>query len=518
MTNKTSIPPHKIIESVLPTPYGEFNLMQFHDGREEALVLTMGELAGVEDVYCRIHTTCTLCHYFYFDNCGCTLKMQESMDIISKKEKGIIILLMQESNNLGITRHIDYLKSGNQYKIHDKRNYELAAKIIHFFNVGSIRLLTTNRGKQKCILEYGIKSEIYPNIYNVFEIGSKIDRIIKNNIDVRPKDKSYEKIVFVIGDLNIDIISYEYIEEKSYINPQKREVGGTGYNAAKSFKDIQIEPVIYGKVGDDTDGTTIINQLKNDGILSLIAKDKKKNTGGAFITQINTNKRKFNITSNKLKSVLGSDRLIMHASTDEDNANDFSVENIITALNLFTIEKNDIAFLPGYVLARFGKDKKNIKVAVDKTKKIIASLVDRKIKIIFDLVPHDLPDRIKFDSLKEVINGKVDTMISETQAIWKYLGYTGPCPESLNLQNTTENEQKEISSFLNKMIDEINVKYFVLRHGKGNCSKQSIFEVVGKRIKEIECDIDTGYNNISPDERRGFGDRLTADFVKTYYF
>jgi GTP cyclohydrolase II len=46
----------KLAGGNLKTKFGEYQEMFFYDGQKEAVALTMGEVAGAENVLCRVHS------------------------------------------------------------------------------------------------------------------------------------------------------------------------------------------------------------------------------------------------------------------------------------------------------------------------------------------------------------------------------------------------------------------------------------------------------------------------------
>ena len=68
----------KLAEGQLETDYGRFNIAVFHDGNEQAVVLSMGDLTGEENVICRIHSECISAHVFFGHVCDCRDQMMKS--------------------------------------------------------------------------------------------------------------------------------------------------------------------------------------------------------------------------------------------------------------------------------------------------------------------------------------------------------------------------------------------------------------------------------------------------------
>ena len=90
----------------LNTRFGEFDVSVFHDGHEEALVLSKGTLGGERDVICRIHSECISSHVFFADECDCSEQMSQAQRLISERGLGLIIYLHQEGRGSGAAAHV----------------------------------------------------------------------------------------------------------------------------------------------------------------------------------------------------------------------------------------------------------------------------------------------------------------------------------------------------------------------------------------------------------------------------
>lgn len=162
----------KIAETKLRTKFGIFNEHLFYDGKEQAIVLSMGNVFKQENVLIRIHSHCISSHIFNSIECDCKEQMEFAQTIISKEGRGLIIWLDQEGKNNG---HLAKMLS-NKYKekgykqenayemcnyLADARQYHLAIKIINYFKISSIRLITNHERKSCLLKDGGIKiSEI----------------------------------------------------------------------------------------------------------------------------------------------------------------------------------------------------------------------------------------------------------------------------------------------------------------------------------------------------------------------
>ncbi|RAX54027.1 GTP cyclohydrolase II [Helicobacter sp. 16-1353] len=148
----------------LPTKFGNFIIQSFresvakNDGCScdvEHLVVMTKELGAIPLV--RVHSECLTGDVFSSMKCDCGDELQIAMKRISK-EGGMIIYLRQEGRGIGLFNKI------NAYNLQDKgydtveanealgfksdnRDYTIVGKILKYFNIEKIRLLTNNPRK-----------------------------------------------------------------------------------------------------------------------------------------------------------------------------------------------------------------------------------------------------------------------------------------------------------------------------------------------------------------------------------
>ena len=148
----------RLAERHLKTKFGEFREILYYDGKKESIALVMGEVAGKENVLCRVHSDCMSGHIFNSIECDCREQMELAQFWIEQAGVGIIIWLDQEGKGNG---HLALIKSA-EYKLkgvaqsdayvaagyeRDARSYREAAEILRDLHVRSITLLANNSGK-----------------------------------------------------------------------------------------------------------------------------------------------------------------------------------------------------------------------------------------------------------------------------------------------------------------------------------------------------------------------------------
>jgi GTP cyclohydrolase II len=145
-------------EGSLRTRFGEFHQILYYDGQKESIALVMGEVAGQEDVLCRVHSNCIHGHVFNSIECDCREQMELSQRLIQQAGRGVVIwldqegkgnghmalLLSRELKDAGLSQAEAYVKLGYAA---DARSYRRAAEILRDLGVTSITLLADNPAK-----------------------------------------------------------------------------------------------------------------------------------------------------------------------------------------------------------------------------------------------------------------------------------------------------------------------------------------------------------------------------------
>lgn len=156
----------KLANRELRTKFGVFNEILYYDGLRESIALVMGDVAGADDVLCRIHCACIGGHVFNSVECECAAEMAGAQKMISDAGRGIIIYLDQEGKGNG---HLALIESMKHKKEHgqarayemagyksDARDYRPAAEIVADLGVRSVAMLTANPAKADELFELGV--------------------------------------------------------------------------------------------------------------------------------------------------------------------------------------------------------------------------------------------------------------------------------------------------------------------------------------------------------------------------
>ncbi|MDR2257647.1 MAG: PfkB family carbohydrate kinase [Treponema sp.] len=145
------------------------------------------------------------------------------------------------------------------------------------------------------------------------------------------------RTVFIAGDLCVDEI--ELVEEimGSTSETMSHTSGGQGYNASQAFQSQGYIPFLFGGVGQDHAGKTLINDIEDKHIISLVKEYPGKQTGRCVIL--------FNQTNRKKKYNLSAD--------SPDDANDYSAEYLREMLNISGIDKNWLIYFVATAFPRY---------------------------------------------------------------------------------------------------------------------------------------------------------------------
>lgn len=170
-------------EIALPTRLGIFKAFSVKDDQgKEHMVVFKGEVRGKSNVLVRIHSECLTAEALGSLRCDCREQLEEALSKIEQSE-GVVIYLRQEGRGIGLfnkvqayywqDKGLDTVEANRKLGLADDlRGYKIAADILKYLNINSIRLLTNNPEKLKGIKEYGIdvvariSTSVFPNKFN----------------------------------------------------------------------------------------------------------------------------------------------------------------------------------------------------------------------------------------------------------------------------------------------------------------------------------------------------------------
>jgi 3,4-dihydroxy 2-butanone 4-phosphate synthase/GTP cyclohydrolase II len=180
----------------LPTEYGNFDVIPFrqHCNGLEHVALIKGKWEPGEPVLVRVHSSCATGDIFGSKKCDCGTQLHESMKMIEKEGKGVLLYLNQEGRGIGLMNKIAAYKLQEQgydtveANLHlgfkdDERDYGVGAQILRHIGVTKMRLITNNPRKMAGIKGYGLEVvetvpiKVEPNEYNKFYLETKAKKM-----------------------------------------------------------------------------------------------------------------------------------------------------------------------------------------------------------------------------------------------------------------------------------------------------------------------------------------------------
>lgn len=147
-------------EALIPTPWGNFNLLAYANDMEEwmpHLALVHENIDFTSPVLVRIHSECITGDLFSSKRCDCGEQLMTAMDKIAAAN-GILIYLRQEGRGIGIINKLkayqlqDLGMDTVEANLHlglsvDARDFSIALTLLLDLGVKQVRLLTNNPDK-----------------------------------------------------------------------------------------------------------------------------------------------------------------------------------------------------------------------------------------------------------------------------------------------------------------------------------------------------------------------------------
>ncbi len=189
----------------LPTPFGDFHLHLFHSlvDDKEHIAITRGIAATEEGVapealdetaFVRVHSECLTGDVLHSLRCDCGPQLDTALEILGKKDKGVLLYLRQEGRGIGLANKLKAYRLQDQGMdtveankalgfSADLREYGIGAQILHYLGVRKMNLLTNNPKKIHGMAGYGMEVvdqlplEIKPNPNNARYLDTKREKL-----------------------------------------------------------------------------------------------------------------------------------------------------------------------------------------------------------------------------------------------------------------------------------------------------------------------------------------------------
>jgi len=286
--------------------------------------------------------------------------------------------------------------------------------------------------------------------------------------------------ILVIGDLNVDNVVHDIDLGDSQSIISERRIGGSGLNSAIAFKNEKLDPIVFGAVGNDMNGKEITMYLSSKNISNKIRINENKATCLCNILYFNQ--------GDEFRTIY----------YDIDNANEYDSKELAKVLEELNLGDDDYIFICLHILPQTSFD-------IERCKQFFKLLKTSKAKIIVDIVPHELFNNVSFDELKSILSFKVYAIIAEAKTLSGFLKM-----KWVSHQIPTDEDYLFFKEYFNS-------KYLICRYGIGNIEYQTtLYSDKNGNLTFLERDTKTGYLTVPEEEKRGFGDVLTAKTINKF--
>jgi len=182
----------RVAVAKLPTSFGDFEAVTFSGMNDIALI--KGEVKGKKSVLVRIHSECLTGDAFGSKRCDCQDQLHLSLSLLAKSDCGALLYLRQEGRGIGLHNKIrtyelqeqglDTVEANRALGFQDdERTYDIAAFMLNYLGVSSIKLMTNNPEKVISLKALGvviterIPIEIMPSLHNANYLKIKKEKM-----------------------------------------------------------------------------------------------------------------------------------------------------------------------------------------------------------------------------------------------------------------------------------------------------------------------------------------------------
>jgi 3,4-dihydroxy 2-butanone 4-phosphate synthase/GTP cyclohydrolase II len=183
------------VETTLPTPYGEFQLIVYESAvdNQSHMALVLGDIRQ-PPVLVRVHSQCLTGDVFGSSRCDCGPQLQSALSRIQKEGRGVILYLRQEGRGIGLVNKIksyalqdqgmDTVEANQALGFDpDLRDYGIGAQMLADLGLTQVRLMTNNPRKVVGLDGFGLSIlervplEIPATLVNAKYLKAKRDKL-----------------------------------------------------------------------------------------------------------------------------------------------------------------------------------------------------------------------------------------------------------------------------------------------------------------------------------------------------
>ena len=173
-----------VVQTRLPTEWGEFMLHGFSADGKEHLALTFGEIDHSAPTLVRVHSECLTGDALFSQRCDCGAQLRTALASIAREGRGILLYLRQEGRGIGLFNKLrayalqdhgaDTVDANERLGfLADGRDYAVCKAMLEHFGVTRLRVMTNNPKKLAALQSFG------------FEVVERIPLVVRATPDNR---------------------------------------------------------------------------------------------------------------------------------------------------------------------------------------------------------------------------------------------------------------------------------------------------------------------------------------------